>query len=129
MVPVWPTWYSRPIIPASTAAREAPTSPPSRLARSRNRANSSAPEMPAPPETITGASLSLTVEWRTCRLRTSRAKSPGSNSGVTASTTPVRLASAAGMRMTPSRTVAIWGRVFGLTIVATRFPPKAGRIW
>ena len=33
------------------------------------------------------------------------------------------------MRMTPSRTVAIWGRVFGLTIVAIRLPPKAGRIW
>ncbi len=85
--------------------------------------------MPAPPETITAASLSLTVERRTCRLRTSRAKSPGSNSGVTRSTTPVRLGSMAGMRMTPSRTEAICGRVFGLTIVATRFPPKAGRIW
>ena len=84
---------------------------------------------PAPPATTTAASFSLTVEWRFSWLRTSRAKSPGSNSGVTRSTTPVRLASAAGMRMTPSRTVAICGRVFGLTIVATRFPPNAGRIW
>jgi hypothetical protein len=31
--------------------------------------------------------------------------------------------------MTPSRTVAICGRVCGLTIVAMRLPPKAGRIW
>ena len=85
---------------------------------------------PAPPATMTGASLRLTVrladlaaqdlEGEVARLE---------RRGRPSRSTPVRDASAAGLRMTPSRTVAICGRVFGLTIVAIRLPPKAGRIW
>ena len=40
-----------------------------------------------------------------------------------------RLGGAYSRRMTPSRTVAICGRLSGLTIVAMTLPPKAGRIW
>ena len=127
--PVWPTWCSRPISPASTAAREAPTSPPSRLARSRISSNSPAPSTPPPPATITGASFSLTVGGRSSRLSTCRAKSCGWKTGVTASTVPWRAGSGSRRRITPSRTLAICGRVLGLTMVAMMLPPKAGRIW
>ena len=41
----------------------------------------------------------------------------------------LRLGSGSGRRKTPSRTVAIWGRCSGLTMVAMMLPPKAGRIW
>ena len=83
-MPVWPTWCSRSISPRPRPrARRRPRRRAGWPARAAGRTRRRS-EMPAPPETITAASLSLTVEWRTCRLRTSRAKSPGSNAGVTA---------------------------------------------
>ena len=42
---------------------------------------------------------------------------------------PRRLSSGSGMGITPSRTVAICGRWFGVMMVAMMLPPKAGRVW
>ena len=46
----------------------------------------------------------------------------------THSTEPCLVSSGAGAVKTPGLTVAIWGRVSAQTMVAIRFPPKAGRV-
>src|SRR5690606_11687943 len=58
VLPVWPTWYWWGQKPASVAARDAPTAPPSRSASSSTSAKFSALPTPRPPETTTDASVS-----------------------------------------------------------------------
>jgi len=58
VLPVWPTWNSCSLQPASTAALEAPTAAPKTSAKSSRRAKLSGPFMPLPPETMISASVS-----------------------------------------------------------------------
>ena len=83
--------------------------------------------MPRPTTTSTSASVrvSCAAAVSTPRLRT---RASGTSPSATSSTEPVRDASSAGAENTPGRTVAIWGRCAGQTIVAIRLPPKAGRV-
>ena len=49
--------------------------------------------------------------------------------GMLFSMTPSRPASRGGMPLDIGRTVAIWGRWFGVLMVAMILPPMAGRVW
>ena len=62
-------------------------------------------------------------------MRSAGATGADERSTGTVTTAPVRLSSASGITMTPSRTVAICGLCSGLTMVAMMLPPNAGRIW
>ena len=57
VLPVWPIWWLWGIQPASVAARDAPTAPPSASASSPTRSKPSALPRPRPPETMIAASV------------------------------------------------------------------------
>ena len=71
----------------------------------------------------------LLSEISRSRIRTARSVSFTNFCQSIFFTSPAPGTAAYSRRMTPSRTVAIWGRLSGLTIVAMMLPPKAGRIW
>ena len=62
-------------------------------------------------------------------MRPASATAADERSTGTSTMVPARPSSAAGITMTPSRTVAICGLCSGLTMVAMMLPPNAGRIW
>ena len=84
---------------------------------------------PAPPATMTFAFFRFTLRSARWLSSTSTQSRAGSSPPSKRTIWPVRPGSAAPIFMTPSRTVAICGRVSGLTMVAMMLPPKAGRIW
>src|SRR6201992_452174 len=89
-----PTWLEGGYQPASTAARDAPTAPPSRSASFSIIAKCSGPPSPRPPETTTAASVSSgrPEEARTSRPVTVVASAAGDSSTDTSVTSGVTCA-------------------------------------
>src|SRR4051812_44350177 len=70
--PVWPICWLYGIQPESTAARDAPTAPPSTAAISRTSVNPSGPPTPRPPDTMTFASSMGAAALASLTLSTTR---------------------------------------------------------
>src|SRR5579871_3711452 len=106
VLPVCPTCAWRGYQPLYTAARVAPTTPPSRDASSSARANCSAPPRPMPPATTTSASsIDRPSSSRTSWLTTVARSSAGANAtGSTLAWPPVSTASNAPARHSARRT-------------------------
>lgn len=125
--PVCPTWWAYSSQPASTSGRVHPSSAPMSSASRLMRGRFFLDPMPRP--TTTSRRASAIDAAAAAGLRSStRTRGATPASSATSETVPVRDVSRAGAANTPGRTVAIWGRWAGQTMVAMRLPPNAGRV-
>ena len=111
VLPVWPTWWLWAIHPESTAAREAPTTPPSTSARAFTGSKPSGPPTPRPPDTMISAPSRSTFSVSASLISSSTWVRMSLASTWMSSLTTSALASPGSLFLnTPGRTVPIWGR-------------------
>ena len=129
VLPVCPTWRSTGSQPFSTTAREQLTVPPSTSAKSWRSLKFSSLPTPRPPDTKILASAISTVsatDFTTSRISTYLLS--GVNPGLYSITSAFAPLIGSIFCITPARTVAICGRLYGHAIVAIVLPPNAGRV-